>query len=87
MKQLVVRNLEDDIHAAIRQRALRHGRSVEAEVREILARAAAHETSVRNSRGSGPGHRIAARFAGIGLRDTEEIPEHRGNEARAADLS
>lgn len=34
---LTVRNLPDDVHRALRVRAAQHGRSTEAEVREILA--------------------------------------------------
>jgi len=36
MAQLVVRNLDDDVKAKLQQRARRHGRSTEEEVREIL---------------------------------------------------
>jgi plasmid stability protein len=37
MAVLTVRNLPDDVHRALRVRAAQHGRSTEAEVREILA--------------------------------------------------
>ncbi len=37
MAILTVRNLPDDVHRALRVRAAQHGRSTEAEVREILA--------------------------------------------------
>jgi plasmid stability protein len=36
MVSLTVRNLADEVHRAIRARAARHGRSAEAEIREIL---------------------------------------------------
>ena len=36
MAQLIVRNLDDEIVARLRQRAAQHGRSTEAEHREIL---------------------------------------------------
>lgn len=36
MAQLIVRNLEDDVVAALKARATAHGRSAEAEHREIL---------------------------------------------------
>ena len=36
MAMLTVRNLSDEVHRALRVRAARHGRSMEAEVREIL---------------------------------------------------
>lgn len=39
MAQLLVRNLPDEIKSGLRQRAERHHRSVEAEVREILSAA------------------------------------------------
>ena len=36
MAMLTVRNLPDEVHRALRIRAAKHGRSTEAEVREIL---------------------------------------------------
>ncbi|MDB5972988.1 MAG: plasmid stability protein [Hydrocarboniphaga sp.] len=39
MANLVVRNLEDDLVQALKQRAARHQRSAEAEHRDILRRA------------------------------------------------
>jgi plasmid stability protein len=47
MAMLTVRNLPDDIHRALRVRAAQHGRSTEAEVREILATAVKPESRVR----------------------------------------
>ena len=47
MAMLTVRNLPDDVHRALRVRAAQHGRSTEAEVREILATAVKPETRVR----------------------------------------
>ena len=47
MAMLTVRNLPDDVHRALRVRAAQHGRSTEAEVREILAVAFKPETRVR----------------------------------------
>jgi len=41
MAMLTVRNLPDEIHRALRVRAAEHGRSMEAEVREILETAVA----------------------------------------------
>ena len=46
MAMLTVRNLPDDVHRALRVRAALHGRSTEAEVREILAIAVKPETRV-----------------------------------------
>jgi antitoxin FitA len=39
MAMLTVRNLPDEVHRALRVQAALHGRSTEAEVREILASA------------------------------------------------
>ena len=66
---------------ALRERAARRGRSLEEEVREILRVAAAQEDAPLSD---GLGTRIARRFAGLGL--TEDVPELRGQVARAADL-
>lgn len=46
MAMLTVRNLPDDVHRALRVRAVQHGHSTEAEVREILASAVKPETRV-----------------------------------------
>ena len=43
MGQLTVRNLDDAVVAALKARAARHGRSAEAEHREILRQALAAE--------------------------------------------
>lgn len=47
MAILTVRNLPDDVHRALRVQAAMHGRSTEAEVREILAVAVKPESRVR----------------------------------------
>lgn len=47
MAMLTVRNLPDEVHRALRVRAALHGRSTEAEVREILAVAVKPEARVR----------------------------------------
>lgn len=39
MPILTVRNLPEDVHRALRARAAQHGRSTEAEVRDILEKA------------------------------------------------
>jgi len=46
MAMLTVRNLPDDVHRALRVRAAQHGRSTEAEVREILALAVKPESRI-----------------------------------------
>ena len=47
MAMLTVRNLPDDVHRALRVQAALHGRSTEAEVREILAMAVKPGSRVR----------------------------------------
>ena len=47
MAMLTVRNLPDDVHRALRVQAALHGRSTEAEVREILANAVKPEARMR----------------------------------------
>jgi plasmid stability protein len=74
MAQLVVRNLEQSVKTRLQQRAQRHGRSMEEEVREILRDAAKNE----GKPGKGLGTEIAELFRGVGLRPGEEIPELRG---------
>ena len=46
MGSLSVRNLDDDLLARLKRRAARHGRSAEAEVREILRRTLSSETDI-----------------------------------------
>jgi plasmid stability protein len=64
MVQLVVRNLEDEVKIRLRERAARHGRSMEEEVREISREAAMKD---RPDSGGGSGTRIVAGFSGSGL--------------------
>lgn len=47
MAMLTVRNLPDEVHRALRVQAALHGRSTEAEVREILASAVKPVARVR----------------------------------------
>ncbi len=49
MGQVIVRNLEDRVIAALKKKAAMHGRSLEQELRTILAEAAT----------PGPGERVA----------------------------
>jgi plasmid stability protein len=62
---LTVRNVPDDVHRALRVRAAQHGRSTEAEVREILATAVKPEKRVR------VGDALAAIGRRIGLTDKD----------------
>lgn len=78
MSTLTVRNLDDDLKARLRVRAAQHGRSMEAEVREILRESLADRES------SDLGTWIHGRFAGLGL-DEIEIPS-RSELTRAIDF-
>lgn len=80
MAQFVVRQLEDAVKVRLQQRAKRHGRSMEEEVRQIL-RSATLEAQRPVSR---IGTRIAARFKKIGM--AGDLPELRGEPARPADF-
>jgi plasmid stability protein len=72
MSVVTVRNLPEETHRALKLRAARHGRSTEAEIREILEEAVRPETRVR------VGSELAAfgqRFGGIDLdRAREQEP-------------
>lgn len=79
MAQIVVRQLDDELKAALRDRAKAHGRSTEEEVREIL------RSAVRAEKRPSPlGSVIAGRFRGKGL--DADIPELRGEPVRPADI-
>ena len=78
MAQLVVRNLEETVKARLQRRAIRHHRSMEEEVRDILRNAVRAEEGVSSLLGS----RLRQRFARIGL--DKEITELRGQKTRAA---
>jgi plasmid stability protein len=64
----------------LKRRAVRHGRSMEEEVRDILRNAAKEENRPLPNLGS----RIAARFAKTGLSD--DLPELRGQAPRPAEI-
>ena len=74
MAQILVRNIDEDVKRRLQQRAARHGRSMEAELRDILRMAALE--------GGGPagglGTEITALFSGIGFRDGEHVGDLRG---------
>ena len=64
MPIVTVRNLPEEIHRALKLRAARHGRSTEAEIREILKEAVRPKTRVK------VGSELAAlgrRFGGVDL--------------------
>jgi plasmid stability protein len=79
MGQMVVRNLEDSVKAALRQRARRHGRSMEEEVPEILRNAV--KPGVAHG---GLGTEIAGLFQQAGV--SSDIAELRGHEVEPASL-
>ena len=65
MAMLTVRNLPDDVHRALKVRAAQHGRSTEAEVREILECAVKPESRLRM------GEALAALGRKLGLTDKD----------------
>lgn len=76
MAQLLVRNIEEPLKERLRRRAQQHGRSMEAEAREILRRAVLSEPK----REGGVGTEIAALFKD--LKVDFEIPEFKGEQVR-----
>jgi antitoxin FitA len=74
MAQILVRNVEERVKSSLQRRAKRHGRSMEAEVREIIQTAAlAEETPA-----IGFGSATVALFSGSGVYLDEPIQEIRG---------
>jgi len=73
MPALTIRNLPEETHRALRVRAAQHGRSTEAEIRDILEKAARPEGRIRL------GSLLAAigREAGLTNKDVEAIQLHR----------
>jgi len=78
MAVLTVRNLDEDLKSRLRIRAAQHGRSMEAEAREIL------RESLDDRGRSNVGTWIHERFAGLGL-DELELPP-RSELTRVVDL-
>ena len=62
MASITIRRLDDDLKERLRQRAARHGRSMEDEVRELLRTSLAMETAEPVNLAE----RIRARFAPLG---------------------
>lgn len=79
MATLTIRDFDEGLKAKLRVRAAEHGRSMEAEVRSILASALTGSTS-----GPGMGSRIRQRFADLG--DLPIEPPSRTEQARAAEF-
>ena len=80
MPAISVRGLTEDLSARLKVRAARHGRSMEAEVRVILAEALADDERDRPNLAQA----VRTRFAGTGA-DELEIPARR-DRPRAADF-
>jgi plasmid stability protein len=71
MATLTIRGFDEELHARLRVQAARHGRSMEAEVRAVLADYLSSPQASGTS--GGLGSRMHARFAPLG--DTElELP-------------
>ncbi len=73
MPALTIRNLPEETHHALRVRAAEHGRSTEAEIRDILEKAAKPEGRIKL------GFMLAeiGREAGLTNEDVEAIQRHR----------
>ena len=80
MAQIVVRDLEEDVKQRLKRRALRHGRSMEDEIRHIL-RDATRQSATASV---GLGTRIAEIFKEADF--VVEIPELRGALAKPAEF-
>ena len=80
MADLSIRNLDDDVKRRLRVRAAEHGRSMEAEVREILTQALQEPVSSSN-----PFEHLRECFAGIGGVDLALPP--RNARPRSPDFS
>jgi plasmid stability protein len=79
MAILTIRDFDDELKAKLRIRAAEHGRSMEAEVRAILAAVLTKPAS-----GPGMGSRIRQRFGDMEHQSFE--PPQRVEQARAAEF-
>ncbi len=93
MTSLSIRKLPDDVYARLRVRAARAGRSIEAEVREILAEAVAGEPAPRFDLQAlqelvretvGPGHSLSEELIGERRREAEKEAKENGQKRRSA---
>jgi len=81
MPSMTIRNVPDEVHRAIRVRAVKHGRSLEAELRNIL------ESAVRPDNRLRLGSMLAEAGRKVGLTEEELTILERGRDqtpARAA---
>ena len=74
MAQILVRNVDERVKSRLQRRAKRNGRSMEAEVREILTNASLREEAPA----AGFGSATVALFSGSGIYLDEPIQEIRG---------
>lgn len=70
MSSITVRNLDESVKAALRQRAARHGWSMEQEVREILRQSVQRQ----QPQGLSFADRVNQRFQGLGANDLPLAP-------------
>ena len=77
MPAITIRNIPYDIHQGLKALAARHGRSAEAEVRELIA------SAVKPEGGQGLGSTLAAIWAPLALTG-EELAGLAGGRPRAA---
>jgi plasmid stability protein len=80
MAQILVRNIDEDVKDALKERAEAHGRSLEEEVRLILLRASLEPKAPQR----GLGTELVDLFADLGI--TEDIPEIRGGGFQPVDF-
>jgi antitoxin FitA len=78
MAQLIVRNIEDSVKERLRQRARKHRRSMEDEVREILRNSVNQDETAT----TGLGSEISALFTKTGL--DRDLAEFRGEKIEPA---
>lgn len=65
MRSITIRNVPDEVHRALRVKAAQHGRSAEAEIRDILEQAVKPEKRVRM------GDALASLGRKLGLNDED----------------
>ena len=81
MGQLIVRKIDDDIKQRLKNRAAKHGVSMEEEIRTILQNAVLRD----DGKEIGLGSEIAALFEGIGI-EGEPLEEFPDSEIRPANF-
>ncbi|MDF1487873.1 FitA-like ribbon-helix-helix domain-containing protein [Tessaracoccus caeni] len=79
METMTIQDLAPSVRERIRQRALRHGHSMEAEVREILTQAVATDGEPE-----GLAQAVKRAFAGVAAHD---IPDFTTNRSTPRDIS